>query len=907
MEEAKLRDQADDDALDVDEKSKSTSEYNQNKISQLKRVDELTAKIEEKLVSEAIEVTLTEKEETKMYSSGLEKRSTHSDLKNKKMMMLTVTLPGEYLVNSIKFTFSSIESFKSLYRIHNIEAYSSLTNKKESFIRPHETQKLLSFDAVQKSLTLNISSFASAIIIYYQTLLPQLESEGRTNKKNKNLFTYHGPFNDLNAELKKCSMNIKADDIEDLDNEVAMISQKSPKSQQAIKKEDSKSKDENTRNFNSIPRNYNDNSEGGKSENDTEEEKKEKGVVDRETKSPANSNDQKGAPLTSITVYGAKGLQSKINLIPLFNIKCLFLKQNRTEEVIEIEYMWGVSLICMRRYVQAIESLKRVQAKIIRELKTDIKNTTGELTTEMFTKRDANDPKEIEYYGNMMKAAEIEILIAEWFNSQNKELDKIYSFKRATELYLGMLVEPNEYLKQEYYSEDVHSIMTKITPYLIRMLLEMTKNENIEIQIAALRGIEFLLEKLGCTVDSFMIDILKSIILIYPNKKMPDQNEAMSHSPSGNFPPISNPSKDPAKKHGRKDAKSQDFSKSREKGILAVLIRNKTNHENAYKAMKKLIQVILDKYVSVLSSISSNILHQIFFDLLVKTLSEPGASNELKILLIKIAEKIISIWQGDLVLNKKWLDSLLSFAALHNIESLGEAGALLWQSIRTKIMCNYSHKGMKDVINWVAEQFWSLSEKDNNDENDIQQLITLLDIISLISVERLKIEEDTSNLIRLNTSLSMDLYLLLNPVIYWMKFSIERVDRLPLFKSWWKTIKDIIMALPEGIDIDLISIILPIFKRVCDYLDSHSPSIQMLNFLEIILQDVSFPSSVLKLFLKKLIPHIPYWMWDEVYSVFQIVLNILYFSEGGTKFIDQQVLVLCLEAFTNKNLGKLNS
>jgi hypothetical protein len=69
--------------------------------------------------------------------------------------------------------------------------------------------------------------------------------------------------------------------------------------------------------------------------------------------------------------------------------------------------------------------------------------------------------------------------------------------------------------------------------------------------------------------------------------------------------------------------------------------------------MKKLIQVILDKFVSVLSSISSNILHQIFFDLLIKTLSESDASSELKVLLIKIAEKIISICQGDLVLNKK--------------------------------------------------------------------------------------------------------------------------------------------------------------------------------------------------------------------------------------------------------------
>lgn len=78
----------------------------------------------------------------------------------------------------------------------------------------------------------------------------------------------------------------------------------------------------------------------------------------------------------------------------------------------------------------------------------------------------------------------------------------------------------------------------------------------------------------------------------------------------------------------------------------------------------------------------------------------------------------------------------------------------------------------------------------------------------------------------------------------------------------------------------------------------------MLKFLEIILQDVAFPTSVMKLFLKKLIPHIPFCIYDEIYSVFQIVLNILYYSEGGNKFIDQSTLLLCLKAFTDKNTAR---
>lgn len=90
-------------------------------------------------------------------------------------------------------------------------------------------------------------------------------------------------------------------------------------------------------------------------------------------KSPSTENEKNKAPLASIIVGGARGLQSKLNLIPLFNIKSLFLRNNRLEEALEIEYMIGLSLICSRRYVQAMESFKRVQADVLSNLKKNMK------------------------------------------------------------------------------------------------------------------------------------------------------------------------------------------------------------------------------------------------------------------------------------------------------------------------------------------------------------------------------------------------------------------------------------------------------------------------------------------------------------------------------------------------------
>ena len=155
-------------------------------------------------------------------------------------------------------------------------------------------------------------------------------------------------------------------------------------------------------------------------------------------------------------------------------------------------------------------------------------------------------------------------------------MEKINSFKRATELYLGMFVPPNEYEKLEFYSDDVHSTLTKIAPYLTKMLLELARNDEQEIRIAALRGIEFLLEKLGCTLDNYMIDILRCIVQTFPKKLSEVLNEPLSHSPSEVFP--GSKGADPIEKsmkHARKDIKSHDFS-VKEKGIKAENVQVKT-------------------------------------------------------------------------------------------------------------------------------------------------------------------------------------------------------------------------------------------------------------------------------------------------------------------------------------------
>lgn len=94
---------------------------------------------------------------------------------------------------------------------------------------------------------------------------------------------------------------------------------------------------------------------------------------------------------------------------------------------------------------------------------------------------------------------------------------------------------------------------------------------------------------------------------------------------------------------------------------------NKEPNSGFEKSLTSLFQQVLDSYISVLSSISSHILHQIFYSVIVPCLTDTSLDfgleqeypAELKIFGVKIAEKIITICQGDLIMSKSFMDSLV--------------------------------------------------------------------------------------------------------------------------------------------------------------------------------------------------------------------------------------------------------
>ena len=141
-------------------------------------------------------------------------------------------------------------------------------------------------------------------------------------------------------------------------------------------------------------------------------------------------------------------------------------------------------------------------------------------------------------------------------------------------------------------------------------------------------------------------------------------------------------------------------------------------------ALKNVYNHVLETYISVLSSISSHILHQLFYEVIIPTVTAGQSLSDVKVFAIKIAEKIITICQGDLVLSKSSLEYFLQTVSQKqqaaNAEQLFHTNLRnLWSSIRTKVFANYSQKGMKSLIDWLVDKMSLIAQNAGINNKDI--------------------------------------------------------------------------------------------------------------------------------------------------------------------------------------------
>ncbi len=157
-------------------------------------------------------------------------------------------------------------------------------------------------------------------------------------------------------------------------------------------------------------------------------------------------------------------------------------------------------------------------------------------------------------------------------------------------------------------------------PCLLKLLLTYINSRKEIVRVSTMKLIEFILETKGCSLESSIIVILKVILKTYPtNEKqnyMVQDSFSMLNSSASEM--LSSPRTNKTKISSPKNNSRYNPTSSTQKQRLFEPFRNvmpteasKVDEPNSgiTNMLKNLYNHVLDMYISVLSSISSHILH----------------------------------------------------------------------------------------------------------------------------------------------------------------------------------------------------------------------------------------------------------------------------------------------------------
>lgn len=187
---------------------------------------------------------------------------------------------------------------------------------------------------------------------------------------------------------------------------------------------------------------------------------------------------------------------------------------------------------------------------------------------------------------------------------------------------------------------------------MLRFCLLCLSSRKEIVQISALKVLKFIFETQGCSLDYSMVFILKSILTTFPKPQKINGEDRMVEEGDFNMELLfGERMDDPGIILFRDGPLRADASHSSTKPIPATKILSSQEPSSGFAiAITNIYTHVLDTFISVLSSVSSHILHSIFYDvigdfLLIKNedQSARGITQEVRVYACKIAEKIITI------------------------------------------------------------------------------------------------------------------------------------------------------------------------------------------------------------------------------------------------------------------------
>ncbi|KAL4475035.1 hypothetical protein ABPG74_001731 [Tetrahymena malaccensis] len=114
---------------------------------------------------------------------------------------------------------------------------------------------------------------------------------------------------------------------------------------------------------------------------------------------------------------------------------------------------------------------------------------------------------------NLIKSAKMELLVADCIVQPCMLNQKVAAYSRAIDSFTNVVEEQQVNINNNF---DPYSALLKLSPYLTKLSLKCLSDKQENVQVAAIKTLEFMVEQLGCTLGNQLPCILISVFMNYP-------------------------------------------------------------------------------------------------------------------------------------------------------------------------------------------------------------------------------------------------------------------------------------------------------------------------------------------------------------------------------------------------------
>lgn len=221
---------------------------------------------------------------------------------------------------------------------------------------------------------------------------------------------------------------------------------------------------------------------------------------------------------------------------------------------------------------------------------------------------------------NLLRAAKIELLIADATGHPSMMHDRIQAYHKAAAYFTG-----NVTIDADLKHYDLYTAMLMISQPLMCFLIKSMYDRFEPVKLAAIKALEFVLESLGCSIGNYLPQLIKSIISTYPGH---EGQSNLHYNPLSCRVGIS---------------LEEEQCRSTRNGKLV------SDHQHH----------LLESILNLVPALSRNICRQLFHDVVLPNIFLIELSNEIRAYVLRITEKIISMCLGDLDIQPAFISSIL--------------------------------------------------------------------------------------------------------------------------------------------------------------------------------------------------------------------------------------------------------